>query len=107
MRASHSGVHVLILWVVAAVDEPSRHVFERERRDRQGYGFDQRSASACLSLPDDVLYLREGLPTFIRVVQAHILDDAQGAEDGSRMLAGGDGSRGIAPRPRPLIEIGD
>src|SRR5215218_448328 len=35
----------------------------------------------------------------------------KGAEDGSRMLAAGDGSRGIAPRPlwspRPLIEIGD
>ena len=51
------------------------------------------------------------LPTFICVVQAHILDDTQGAEDGLRMLAAGDGSRGIAPRtrwrPRPLIEIGE
>jgi hypothetical protein len=50
---------------------------------------------------------------FMYVVQVHILDDAQGAEDGFREhLATSDGCRRIAPLPlmrrlRPLIEIGE
>jgi hypothetical protein len=40
-----------------------------------------------LRLTKKAFDLREGLPTFICVVQTHILDDARGAEDGSRRLA--------------------
>jgi hypothetical protein len=55
---------------------------------------------------------RERIPTFMCVVQAHILDDAHGAEDGLRIPRHcRDGCRRIAPRsywrPQSLIEIGE
>jgi hypothetical protein len=55
--------------------------------------------------------LREGLPTFMRVVQVHILDDAQKGPGMAREGLPFEGSRGMAPRPRwrprSLIEISD
>jgi hypothetical protein len=69
------------------VREPSRHVFKRNRRERLAYDFVDRLAGARSGLPHDVLYFGESFPTFICVVQTHILDDAHGAEDGLRMLA--------------------
>src|SRR5215217_3297831 len=59
----------------------------RDRRDRRPHLLNERLAGARLRLAQQRLDLRERLPTFICVVQTHILDDARGAEDGSRTPA--------------------
>src|SRR3712207_4880505 len=92
--------------------EVTSGVLDVDRRKRFAQYVYQSILGAGSCSAQNALDLGEGLPTFICVVQAHILDDAQG---GRGWLANAcrwrDGSRGIAPRsrwrPRPLIEIGE
>jgi hypothetical protein len=65
-------------FVAAAMREPSHHVVRPDRFEGLGYGLVEPLPTSLGGLPKQVLYLRERLPTFIRVVQAHILDDTQG-----------------------------
>jgi hypothetical protein len=62
---------------VAAVLEEPAGVFVGNRRDRYPDGLQQGFSATHLELAYQVLYLAEGLPTFICIVRAHILDDAQ------------------------------
>ena len=56
--------------------------------ERLTHSLHQRFPAPGLRLTHKAFDLRESLPTFICVVQTHILDDARGAEDGlRRMLA--------------------
>jgi hypothetical protein len=67
--------------------EPTRSIFDRDGRQSSSYRPYQSLAHTCASFTHEVLYLAESFPTFMCVVQAHILDDARGAGDGSRRLA--------------------
>src|SRR4051812_21410660 len=58
-----------------------------DRRDRRPKRLGQSLAGADSGLSQQTLDLRQRLPTFICVIWMHILDDAQGAEDGLRMPA--------------------
>src|SRR5215211_5589950 len=86
---------------VSAILKETSCVSGGNRIERFAYSFHQRFPTPSLRLTQKAFNLRESLPTFICVVQVHILDDAQeGAEDGLRRLAYyRNGSRGIAPRP--------
>ena len=57
------------------------------RRECLTHRLYQSLSATGFNLSQEAFDLREGLPTFICVVQVRILDDAHGAEDGLRMLA--------------------
>jgi hypothetical protein len=63
-------------FVAAAMREPSDHVARPDRFQGRGYDPVERLPLSLGGFPDQVLYLRERLPTFMCVVQARILDDA-------------------------------
>src|SRR5215211_4015496 len=101
----------MVLWLhVATMLEVAVGIVGTDRTERPHRGLKQRLKRPRLRLPKQLLHFGEGLPTFMCVVQAHILDDACGlgmAREGLPF----DGSRGMAPRPRwrprSLIEISD
>ena len=61
---------------VSAVIEEAASILKRDPTERPVGGIEQRLSRSGLRLPQDARNLGERLPTFMCIVQVHILNDA-------------------------------